>query len=1073
MQVQAFPARKIGVDAQDHRDKRSRLQAVILLTAFLLLKASLSAQDIANGQLAQTSYLRICGFMKSGNYSEALSESKKAIEQVPQFPPTYGKLIEAADALGQLAQAESYFNELLRVRPPNLYAYYGLAAIQRRLKNPVGAIAVARQCQNALPDFVPCYVIQVDAWHSNLRKPEEAESYLKLVIENNPDLSAAHYALGYLYYLSGKWSAGLAALEKSLSLNPSLTDAEQVKALIYYYNSRYREALEIHQRLLKRANDQKDIDRQLRAQVSIGILYRLLGNYTEAIRQLKASWQIAVEIGDRAMQNTCLSNLGAVCFQQDDYSQALRFVQEGVLVAQALRDRRSEGRYLGNLGEIYYALGNIDQAIVSSEQGLMIARELEDKNNVASISTDLGRFYTDQGKFEEAQNKFEEAAQITRGNNNRTLERDALAGQATLHYKQGKFVEALSTQQRALELARLIASPAREGDTLNSLGFLYLQLARSEEALLAFQSALTIGERIQVARIIWQANAGQAAVYEKKQQPEEARLHYQKAVEVMESVRAQLVSEEDKVGFFQNKTEIYKKLIAVLLRPIAREVAQERTVRAFEFSERARARAFLDLLDESKIHVEQSLAADLLEQRQRITANFSQLNAEILKERTQEPAKQNKAAIERLEQARNKVDDEYANWLREVRRRDARYATLKYSVPLSLEQTQQLLDEHTVLLSYSLGEPSSVLFAVSHNGVKAVPLAGSAKEIGQDVSTLISAISNRSVSDFRRLSVQLYERLIQPAGALLKGKNTLIIVPDGALHRLPFEVLLPPSARRITQPDQRKLPYLVRDYVISYAPSASVLAGLQDYHRATAVGQKMFGAFADPVYDAEAQAAGSTVALATRSVQGKDSQWLFRRLVHSREETAGIAKLFPREQAEVFQGVEATEEKAKTPGLLERYRLLHFAAHGLINQNRPRFSGIVLSLPAKNVSVPKPVADASVEDGILQVYEIFQLKLNADLVVLSACETGLGREVNGEGLIGLTRAFIYAGTPSLLVSLWKVDDEKTADLMIRFYTHLKAGKSKAAALRQAQLDLIETVGTPYFWAPFVLIGKAQ
>ncbi|HMV50267.1 MAG TPA: CHAT domain-containing protein, partial [Blastocatellia bacterium] len=330
---------------------------------------------------------------------------------------------------------------------------------------------------------------------------------------------------------------------------------------------------------------------------------------------------------------------------------------------------------------------------------------------------------------------------------------------------------------------------------------------------------------------------------------------------------------------------------------------------------------------------------------------------------------------------------------------------------------------------------------------------------------ILAAIKNRSMPEFRKLSVRLYERLIKPAESLLKGKRELVILADGALHRLPFEVLLPPSSRQITQPDARKLPYLVREHAISYAPSASVLAELQSYHKQAAPGQKVFLAFADPVYDAEAQGKDSVIALTTRSARGDDGQWKFNRLLYSKNEAEGIAKLFPDGQADIYQGAQATEENAKAPGRLEQYRILHFAAHGLINQSRPRFSGVVLTLPRNG--------SGGAEDGILQAYEIFNLKLNADLVVLSACETGLGKEVNGEGMMSLMRAFIYAGTPSVVASLWNVDDEKSAELMIRFYTHLKDGKHKSEALRQAQLDTIQKYGAPYFWAPFVLMGRAK
>jgi CHAT domain-containing protein len=227
---------------------------------------------------------------------------------------------------------------------------------------------------------------------------------------------------------------------------------------------------------------------------------------------------------------------------------------------------------------------------------------------------------------------------------------------------------------------------------------------------------------------------------------------------------------------------------------------------------------------------------------------------------------------------------------------------------------------------------------------------------------------------------------------------------------------------------------------------------------------------------------------AVRSAFGEAKPWKLERLVQSRREVQQIAKLYPNDEVALFLREQAREENVKAEGRLSHYRLIHFAAHGLLNENKPQYSGLVLTLSPEagnpkselQTSDLRPqtsdrVNPQSAEDGLLQVYEIFNLKLNADLVVLSACETGLGKQVKGEGLIGLTRAFMYAGTSSVVVSLWKVLDTSTADLMVRFYRHLKDGKlSKAEALRQAQLELIRhgKFAHPYFWAPFVLVGKS-
>jgi CHAT domain-containing protein len=316
--------------------------------------------------------------------------------------------------------------------------------------------------------------------------------------------------------------------------------------------------------------------------------------------------------------------------------------------------------------------------------------------------------------------------------------------------------------------------------------------------------------------------------------------------------------------------------------------------------------------------------------------------------------------------------------------------------------------------------------------------------------------------------------LIQPAGGLLAGKRELIIVADDALHRLPFEVLLgSPSTKAATvaSSDPRRWPYLVGQFAISYAPSASVWASLRNHRENADAPQKAYVAFADPDYDRGGQEQkDSVIASLTRGDGGERLK--LARLPHSQREVEHIARLFSKDEADLYLHASANEENVKAKDRLSRYRIVHFSAHGLINEHRPRFSGILLSTPATG----KDGKTAAEEDGLLSAYEVFNLKLNAELVVLSACETGLGKEVKGEGMMGLMRAFIYAGAPSVVVSLWKVDDEGAADLMIGFYRHWQGsgrGKlSKPEALRRAQLDAIKQGSLPYYWAPFILVGKS-
>jgi CHAT domain-containing protein len=289
---------------------------------------------------------------------------------------------------------------------------------------------------------------------------------------------------------------------------------------------------------------------------------------------------------------------------------------------------------------------------------------------------------------------------------------------------------------------------------------------------------------------------------------------------------------------------------------------------------------------------------------------------------------------------------------------------------------------------------------------------------------------------------ELYRLLLLPAAAELRDKPRLILAPDGPLNSLSFEALLTNPVEG-SAAARRDLPFLLRDRSVSYIPSASVLAQLLAQRRpgALAAGEsKLFVGFGDPEPGPS------------------------RTLAAARDEVRRIASSFPAEQTLTFLGPEASEENVKNSAAVKSARYLHFATHGLLDESTPELSGLRLAHAADTA-----------DDGLLQVRDVFNLELHADLVVLSACQTGMGKEVSGEGVIGMTRAFLYAGAASVLVSLWRVDDESTADLMVSFYRHLERTGDKSEALRLGKLDLIDRSPyyQPYYWAPFILVGEAQ
>lgn len=1000
---------------------------------------------------ASDQYRRIGLLLRQKDYVQAIAESRSLIEQSPEFERAYEKLAQASTAADQLSESKAWLESLLQRSKPNPAAYFGLALISAEKNDNASTINNYRQYLRAVPHSELAIVSLVRKYFAADLKAE-AEAYLKAGLAAHPDNPALHLGLGFYFIRIRRTEEAIKELDLALSLNARTSDACFYKLLAWGNERRYGKVLEVIEQHRLAFESEPDRERQIANFNFIGALYRDAGKYPEALLSLERARALAHDLGDFWMEQNNLSQLATLSLRQDDYVQALALYQRGFEIAKEINADGDAARHLGNVGWVHFLLGNFTTAVERYNEAFALAVKSGDETNQSSLLIDIGKVLAAENQTDQAVLKYEAALKIANNTSNRALQSTCLNALGSLYVQTGNYEKALTFLERALKMARDMAAPVPQATNLNSLGQLRLRQNQLQPALQSFEQARQISSSSNYLRGVWEANAGLAATYEKLNQFDQAQTHYRLAIETMEGVRARLSGEEEKAGFFQDKVSVYKKQIALLLASRKRGHGAE----AFHYAERARARAFLDLLAEVKVSGEQNTDPDLLKRHDELQQRVSQLTSRLIKERSQETSKQDALKFVELEKGLGQADADLGDWLRELRRRNPRYAALKYPTPITLPDVQRLLDEQTMLLSYSLGEPESFLFAVSRDDfqVKRLP---SESTLRVRIQKLLKSITDKNHPDaegYRREASLLSRELLQPVGQMLAGKKSLVIVPDGALHRLPFETLFLPGVT--ARGDLRQLPYLIRRYAISYVPSASVLAELQNQTRDAA--PKGFIAFGDPAYELTPERA---ITSTLRSPGGERLN--FQRLPHSRNEVQGIAQLFANDDQQVFLGAAANEENVKGSERLSQYRFVHFSTHGYINESRPRFSGLVLSLAANN---PKS------EDGLLSAYEIFNLKLNADLVVLSACDTGLGKEVKGEGLMSLTRAFMYAGTPSVIVSLWNVNDESAADLMIRFYRHLKkSGTSKSEALRQAQLETIQDNGFPFFWAPFVLVGK--
>jgi CHAT domain-containing protein/tetratricopeptide (TPR) repeat protein len=1048
----------------------------------------------------------------------AIEELKRTIEQHPSFSRAYSRLQSLYHQLKEPEAGRKYIQTLLEGEPQNPYRHFGVGLLLKQEKQTEQAEAHFLRCVELSPGFLPAYKELVEIAREKGQLEALARTFAARSETNVGARAAAEFGLGYIYRFLGEANRAVQHLNKAIDLDPDLLEPHYVLFLIYQ-ESDSAKALAVCKTILKKATDSDDLEWKERTCGFMGSIYSDLGEASSAQEHFENSIVISREIGDRTAEQAYLAHVGVVYSNLGKHSQALAAYEQALKIARELGDRLSEGRDIGLIGDVHTELGNYAKAIDSYLQAVKIAQSINDRPSEAHQLASLGSLYAtlgddsraletvrmafaiareikdpwmetrflqilgniheESGRESQALEVYGQALTIARNLGDRLGEATKLADLGRNQSRLGESQKALDNYDQSLKIARDIGAIAVEGAVLNGLGELHYRIGNYVLAERDHRKALSIGEQTRMPRVIWHASAQLAAALEKQDRSAEALGHYRRAVDTIEKVRGRLEIAEEKAGFFEDKIEVYKSLIGLLIASADKELEKEYTAEAFHFVERARARAFLDLMAESRVGAERGVDPALLNRQQLIQARISQIQSRLIKRSSEKFSTRD--SIKPLQVALERADDDYQDLRREIRRRHPRYGDLRYPEPAMLEEVQRALGENALLLEYSLGQQASHMFAVTNKECLVARLSP-AQTIADRVKKLREAIARpdrKAVSSYVTQARWLYDELIRPASKLAVGKQEVVVVADGILHYLPFEVLLGPAGTAQPQADMSKLPYLVTKHAISYVSSASVLLGLLDQRDQKPALPKRFLAYADAAQQNEEQPAAGGASSILRG--GIDDGSLLRlgRLKHSRREVEGIAQLYPRQAADLFLGEQASEENVKAKGRLGDYATIHFAVHGLLNEKKPQFSGLVLKLP--RTSKEGNLADsldsgAVVEDGLLQVYEIFNLTLNADLVVLSACETGLGKDDKGEGLVGLTRAFLYAGSASVVVSLWKVTDVSTAELMIRFHQHLRDQKiGKAEALRRTQLDLISHArfSHPYHWAPFVLVGKSQ
>ncbi|MCM3872574.1 MAG: CHAT domain-containing protein [Pyrinomonadaceae bacterium] len=846
---------------------------------------------------------------------------------------------------------------------------------------------------------------------------------------------------------------------------------------------------------------------------SIGVIYSALGDSQKAFDHYSQSLSLWSEIGDSEGEARTLNSIGVIYTWLGEYQKALEGFDRALKLRRAKGNRRDESYTLSNIADAYDALGDYFKALEYYEQALLLSRAIGDRLAEANALNHVGSVRSSLGDDQTALQHFLQALLLSRDLGERRIEANALGDMGSVYQKLGEYQKASDYHQQALSIRREIGNRLGEAQSLSSLGFVSSALGDSGKALEYYGQALAIRRALKTRKEEVITLFGMARVERDRGNLFGARARMEAGLEIIESLRTKVSAQDLRASFLASVRELYDFQIDLLVQLSEREPAAGHAAAALVVSERSRARSLLETLAEARADIRQGVTPELLERerslQQQINAKAERLTRLL---RGYHTAEQSSAAQKELDAFLLGYQQVQA----QIRTASPRYAALTQPQPLTVKEIQQqVLDPDSLLLEYSLGEERSFLWAVSPTSITSfvLPKRAIVEAAARRVYGLLTARNEQAQEEtpaqyrarlakadaqYAQAATDLSRMLLAPVASQL-GTKRLLIVSEGALQYVPFAALPPPAQSRIAEfglrskkrpalqsairNPQSTIP-LIQDHEIINLPSASVLAVLRREMAGRQSAPKSVAVLADPVFQNDdprinpgqiriettraKQSHAPTGELAARSDIERSAKGVglnsFVRLRFSRQEAEAIAAFAPQQKrltALDFVASNATAQSAE----LSQYRIVHFATHGLLNSQQPELSGIVLSLVDEQ---------GRAQDGFLRLHDIYNLKLNADLVVLSACQTALGKEIRGEGLIGLTRGFMYAGAPRVVASLWRVDDRATAELMKRFYQGmLKDGQRPAAALRAAQVSMLKEKrwAAPQYWAAFTLQGE--
>lgn len=977
-------------------------------------------------RMAVKKYSKAQSFWHVANYPRREADILKRLGDTHSILSDYQSAIDCYNRALQLATNSSDERFEVDVLTQLGNAYLEMANVSLALPYCRQAQEMSRRIgyQEGTAQALNCLGVVNSIVSEVLQAQESFEQALSIWqrVKSDRGLAGTQLNLGYLHSNLGNMEPSLDFYKRALAVWQATND-HQKQALtltamggVYALQGEKQTALNLHNHALKLFRTIGNRNGEAATLNGVGYLYDDLGKRTEALKCYSRALQLYQSIGNRHYAAITLGYVGRVHFAIGENEKALEFYNQKLATSRAVQDRRMESYTLKDIGNVLSSTNEKDQALEHYKQALALSQDVMDRRGGAYILVSIGSLYEQQGSKPQALNYYEQA----------------------------------------LPLMQAVADRRGEVITLYSL-------ARVERDL----GHLT-----------------------------EARTAIERSVDLIENLRTKVVSPSLRISYLGTVYQHYEFYVDLLMRMHRQNPAAGYEILALEVNEHARSRTLLENLIAARTDIRQGVDPGLLAEESQLHQRLNQKAHQQTRLLSGRFTPEQEAAIKKEVET---LLAQYQEVESRVRDKSPKYAALTQPRQLKLADIQKELDQETLLLEYSLGAEHSYGWAVTTNSVTSFELP-SRSEIETAAKGLyrILAASNaprkyqspaeqrarvaQTAAAYPPAAAKLSAILLDPIASLL-GRKRLLIVTDGVLQYIPFTALPEPRQSRLEDGTARPL---VSNHDMITLPSLSTLAVLRNEVRGRPPAKWAVAVLADPVFetdDPRVRSAKDRIPLTPESGESSEVRLRrrhlersamelepdnetasFERLPFSLQEAQAIVEIAPQRQTRRAVGFDANLKTALDPEL-RQYRVIHFATHALLNNSYPELSGIVLSLVDPS---GRP------QDGFLRLNQIYNLDLPAELVVLSACQTALGKDARGEGLIGLTRGFMYAGVPRVVASLWRINDRAAAEFMRYFYEamfwqHLPPAK----ALRAAQIKMRQTEEwrSPHYWAAFVLQGE--